>query len=392
MQKRFVQPGLQQLRTGILVGLLACGLAAFGAAPTNDLCSGAVTVPTAGPFPYLAPIVDVDGAGTVGDPQPPACSPVVSRSVWYRFQPAATATYSLSVSKDTLTTVKDTVMAVYSSPSDCAGPMTEIDCSDDEVNGLRSALILPLQAGIQYFVVVWIYRTDPPVAGETSVQLRVDRPLPPPNDFCQTAEFLPAAGPFPHLTALADITFASTDADPPVPTCQTNLSRSLWYKFTPAATSAYRFSTCDDTRTTVHDTVLGVYISGGDCSGPFTQVACSDDDCSVRSVLETTLTAGTTYYIVAWEFDLEPAVPGQTLMQLRVSVPPPLFTSSGWLPNGRLLLGFTALPGQPYEIQGATNLTNWTRLGDAETVGDGLFQFTVTNASLPSRFFRVRSP
>ncbi len=372
--------------------LLTIRLAAFGAVPTNDLCGGAIAVPAAGSFPYLAPVVDLTEADTVEDPPVPTCSPLVSRSVWYRFQPAASATYSLSVSKDTLTTVKDTVMAVYSSPSGCAGPLTEIACSDDEGNGLRSAIFLPLQAGTQYFAVVWSYRTDPPAAGETSVQLRVDRPLPPPNDFCQTAEILPAAGPFPHLTALTDITLATIDGDPPAPTCQTNLSRSLWYKFTPAATAPYRFSTCDDTVTTVHDTVLGVYVSSGGCAGPFTPVACRDDACSVRAALETTLTAGTTYYIVAWEFDLEPAVAGQTLMQLRVSVPPPLFTTSNWLPNGRLLLEFTALAGQSYEIQGTTNFTNWTRLGDAETVGSGLFQFTVTNASLPTRFFRVRSP
>jgi hypothetical protein len=121
-------------------------------------------------------------------------------------------------------------------------------------------------------------------------------------------------------------------------------------------------------------------------------VACSDDACSVRAAVETTLIAGTTYYIVAWEFDLEAAIAGQTLMQLRVSVPPPVFTTSSWLPNGRLLLDFTAFAAQSYEIQGTTNLTNWTRLGDAANLGNGLFQFTVTNASMPTRFFRVRSP
>ncbi len=377
--------------SGVLfAGFLVIGSGTIAAPPPNDLCGGAFTVPAAGPFPHFSTVVDVIDAGEAGDPPFPSCSSTVLRSVWYSFKPVATADYSLSVSDDTLTTVRDTVMGVYSSSSDCSEPLTELDCNDDE-NGFRSALFLTLEAATQYYIVVWTFGANSPAVGEGAVQLRVGRLLPPHNDDCALAEIIPAGGPFPHFTAATDVTQATTDADPPEPACRTNLSRSVWYQFTPAVTSTYRISACADTGTTVADTVMGIYVSSGGCAGPFDEVACSDDNCSSRSVVEPVLTAGTTYYVVVWEYGEEPPVPGQTLVQLRISAPPPVFTTPSLLPGGHLQLNFSALAGQSYEIQKSTDLTNWFRLGDAESVSNGVFQFTVTNLVAPARFFRVKS-
>ena len=58
---------------------------------------------------------------------------------------------------------------------------------------------------------------------------------PPPNDTCAGAEVIPTSGPFPHLTAVTDITMATTAGDPPSPSCPFTpftLSRSIWYSFT----------------------------------------------------------------------------------------------------------------------------------------------------------------
>ena len=214
---------------------------------------------------------------------------------------------------------------------------------------------------------------------------------PPPNDLCSGAFTVPAAGPFPHLSTVVDVTDAGEAADPPFPSCSSTVSRSVWYSFKPVATSIYRISTCADTATTVADTVMGIYISSGGCAGPFEEVACSDDNCSSRSVVERVLMAGTTYYVVVWEYGEEPPVPGQTLVQLRISAPPPVFTTPSLLSGGQLQLNFSALAGQSYEVQRSTDLTNWFRLGDAQSVSTGMFQFTVTNLVAPARFFRVKS-
>ena len=153
------------------------------------------------------------------------------------------------------------------------------------------------------------------------------------NDTCAGAEVIPAAGPFPYLTAVtADITDNTTTGDPPAPSCSVGpFSRSIWYKFTPSATATYQISSCADspTGTTVDDTVMAIYTSSSACGGTFTQiptgsgsVGCDDDSCGAedfQAVVTTSLTAGTTYYVLVWQFDTPPPTAGNTAVQLRVS-------------------------------------------------------------------------
>ena len=148
----------------------------------------------------------------------------------------------------------------------------------------------------------------------------------PSNDLCAGPEVIPAAGPFPYLTAVtADITDATITGDPPLLSCQSNVSRSIWYTFTPSASASYTFSTCADapTGTTVADTVMAIYTSTGGCAGPFIQVTggCDDDTCiteNFQSVFTVPLVAGTEYFIVVWKFDVPAPTAGNTAVQLRV--------------------------------------------------------------------------
>ena len=249
------------------------------AAPANDLCSGAAVVPAGGPFPYLSPVVDLTDATTAGDPPTPSCQADVSRSAWFSFTPAATAAYTFSVCSDapTATTVEDTVLAIYSAAGTCAG-LAELGggCDDDACGavGLQSTLSqVTLNAGTTYYIVAWSYGTaiPPPDAGSLQLQV-VQNPPPgpaPPNDRCDGAEAIPGAGPFPYLTSVtADIGSATTFGDPPVPSCQPNLSRSIWYSFTPAAGGRYDFSVCagGPSGTTVDDTVMALYTAAGSTS------------------------------------------------------------------------------------------------------------------------------
>jgi hypothetical protein len=294
---------------------------AFALPPANDLCSGAEFIPGNGPFPYWSSITpDVSGATTAGDPPAPSCAASgVSRSIWYRFTPAVGGLYTLSVSDDTATTVPDTVMAVYTTANGCTGPFSQVACDDDQ-GGLKSAISTTLTAGTNYYIVVWVSDYSAPLTnGHGAVQLKVSHPVAPPNDNCSGAEIIPGSGPFPYLTASTDNSLATSAGDPPAPACQTNFSRSVWYQFTPAATSTYTLSTCADTATTVYDTLMAVYTSPNGCGGPFSQVACNDDSCDYRSAITTALNSGTTYYIVVWEAGNDPYTPGETTVQLRVS-------------------------------------------------------------------------
>ena len=237
----------------------------------------------------------------------------------------------------------------------------------------------------------------------------------PPNDQCAGAEVIPGAGPFPFTTGItADITDATTAGDPPAPSCQTNISRSIWYRFTPTATAQYTISSCANapTATTVDDTVMAIYTSSGGCAGTFTEVpsgvftdGCDDDTCAVQalqSVITTQLNAGTTYYIVMWLFDVVPPAAGQTSVQLRVSqfLPASNDTCSGAIAlslntpvDATTTSGTAPIANNDYNLSGAGCFSG---IGQSASTADGIdvvYSFTAPSAGNYSfRVFNYASP
>ncbi len=340
LQARLAMPGGEAASAGSPSPATASRLASDAvliAAPSNDFCAGAEVIPGSGPFPVYSSTVDLTEATTGGDPAAPSCQPNVSSSVWFAFTPATGGDYSFSVCADapTATTVEDTVLAIYSSTTACAG-LAELagGCDDDTCGptGLQSSIgSVTLSGGTTYYVVAWSYGATAPAPGAGSLQLRVGALVPPgpapANDRCEAAEPIPPAGPFPYTTSLtADISGATTAGDPPVPSCQPSVSRSIWYAFTPAESGRYSFSLCADgaTGTTVDDTVLAVYASAVACSG-FVELpaGCDDDSCvseAAQSALSgIALTAGTRYDIVVWQYGNTAPAPGNRAVQMRVS-------------------------------------------------------------------------
>src|SRR5262245_2562293 len=61
----------------------------------NDTCTGAETIPSSGPFPYLTSIADFTTATSAGDPVP-TCQTQVSGGVWFSFTPSVSANYTFS--------------------------------------------------------------------------------------------------------------------------------------------------------------------------------------------------------------------------------------------------------------------------------------------------------
>jgi hypothetical protein len=375
----------------IVLAAVVCGAAVSGAAPANDTCAGAMVIPDAGPFPYLTPAVDVTGATTNGDPVlplPQCRSGSVSHSVWYRFSPATTAVYTVSTCADTATTLPDTVMAIYAVAGGTCGTFSLLDCADDTC-GIRAAIAQQLIAGTTYYIVVWNSGDTLLFPNATTVQLRVSPPPPVPNDTCAGAEVIPNSGPFPYLSSIADTRLAGKTGDPPSPNCASlTPDRSVWYRFTPAASEAYNFSLCNDTATTVYDTLLAIY-SASSCSGPFTRVACDDDACEFQSAITTNLTAGTTYYIVAWDPD---HTTGESLIQLRVATAAPRITSTRRLDGSSFEMRFAANVSQSYTVEAAPNLGGtWGSIGLVRPTNSSAV-FIDPSASALRRFYRLRSP
>ncbi len=365
----------------IAAGLLALCFSALAAPPPNDLCIGAEVIPGAGPFPFFSSTNDVTEAATLGDPLAPTnCySGDIARSLWYRFTPAASGTYTVST-KDTATTVVDTLMGVYISPAGCAGPFDLLECNDDVGLGeqvLRSAITMNFDAGTTYYFVIWSTLTNTPAASESAVQLSVSKLAIPANDRCVGAQTIPGAGPFPYLTAVVDAHLATSANDPPNPTCAPAASRSVWYHFNPSLSGAYIFSTCTNaTKTRTFDTLVAIYTSSGGCGGTLTPIACNDNFCSfTASVTAPSMIAGTDYYIVVWDLEPDP-LSGETDVQLQVvrqgppivvTLPVTSLTATGVVlnatanPRGLLTRGY-------FEYGATTNLGSYTTTNN---IGNG---------------------
>lgn len=231
-------------------------------------------------------------------------------------------------------------------------------------------------------------------------------PLAPPgNDTCAGAEVIPAGGPFPYMTAVtADITDATSTGDPPVPSCQTSVSRSIWYRITPSATATYTISTCADSgaATTVDDTVMAIYTSStGNCGGTYTEIpitadtdGCDDDSCAseaFQAVITTRLNAGTSYFVVIWEQGSLPPTPGNTAVQLRVTriLPPGNDTCAAPVPLtlNTPISGTTVSATDDYELSGAACFTGVGQTASTATGRDAVYSFTAPAAA--SYSFRV---
>ena len=323
----------------LCLGLMVAALELQAGPPANDQCSGAEIIPGAGPFPYLSSIItNIQDATTVNDPPPPTnCyAGEIARSVWYRFAPTQSGLYTVTL-KFTATTLQDTLLGIYTSAGGCGGPFVQYACNDDS-GTLQSAITTNFNAGSTYYVVVWNTITNLPPEGQRSVQLKVQKVLPAPNDLCSGAEVIPSAGPFPYRTATTDTYLASTNNDPPGPLCgtsDTSPQRSVWYKFRPTVGGNYIIATCADTTATkIYNTMLGVYQSSGGCSGTLTPLRCNPGYCGNLAAVIMNLFPDTDYYFVVWDLaskgDPTP-LPGETDAQLFIDQQgPPTVVTVGY--------------------------------------------------------------
>ncbi len=214
----------------------------------------------------------------------------------------------------------------------------------------------------------------------------------PSNDSCEGAEIIPPSGPFPYLTAVtADVTDATPTGDPTsTPSCQPDVSRSIWYRFTPAVTALYTISTCEDapTATTVTDDVIDIYTADS-CSGPFTEVSggCDDDGCGTLDLQAVAsrvqLSAGTTYFIVVYQYSAIAPSPGQTAVQLQVTrafAPAnDACSTAAPLTLNTIVEGSSALAAADYSLDGSTTCfpgSGTTNTSTTATGRDTVWSFT----------------
>ena len=69
---------------------------------------------------------------------------------------------------------------------------------------------------------------------------------------------------------------------------------------------------------------------------------------------------------------------------------PPAFRSIEVQPGDKVRLEFVGLPATAYSLESSTNMPSWTGVTNFVTAADGLFTFTVSQASASTaRFYRA---
>lgn len=136
---------------------------------------------------------------------------------------------------------------------------------------------------------------------------------PPGNDNCAGALVIPD-GPYPVCSAITTGMLEATDPGDIIAPAAcigagNETHNGIWYTWTPTVTQFYKVFDCSagacsgaGTASAPGDGVLHIYTSAGGCAGPFTAVACSDDNCGgsagVHGSIIAQFIAGTTYYIL----------------------------------------------------------------------------------------------
>jgi hypothetical protein len=254
-------------------------------APGNDTCGGAFAAGIGNTSINFDSAVSVNGLAS--------CEFDSTLDLWYRFTPSTTGSYRFS----TCGALLDTVLSVYSS---CGG--TELGCDDDGCGAASDLTVNNLIAGTAYLVRVGSYEL-----GSTVLNIAGSTP-PPSNDTCGGAVAVGAGN--------TSINFGSNVSVNGASSCEFDVTRDLWYRFTPSTTGSYRFSTCGASL----DTVLSVYSS---CGG--TELGCDDDGCGVASDLTVNnLIAGTAYLVRVGSYEL-----GSTVLNIAGSTPPPANDTCG---------------------------------------------------------------
>jgi uncharacterized repeat protein (TIGR03803 family) len=204
---------------------------------------------------------------------------------------------------------------------------------------------------------------------------------PPSNDACSNAVVIAAV---PYTTN--ELTMAASSAGDPVPSCAWLAANGVWFRYTAPVDGQL---VVDDIGSDF-DTVLVLYT--GNCDA-LTEIACADD--YAPETLTTSVSAGTTYHILAGGYD--GATGNLTLHVTLNSISRPAITGTSLdFPN--LTIGATGgLAGWTYTVVMSsdlgTPLNQWTPVSTTVLSAGGAFNIAVTNAvssTAPHRFFILR--
>lgn len=387
-------------RGSVLLSAAAAGLLCISvpalAQPANDACASAQVLVLTDPFIRLVG----DTTGATSDIASSGCSSGDNLDVWYTFTAPRAGLYGVTTLASTPNAI-DTVLTAYSTCNPLSAA-TRIACNDDiddgsfpVANNLSSYINFTLAAGQS----VWIRVAGATSPGGTQGQFTLTVSPPPLNDTCAAAQAiaLNATTTATNIAAGTSFQLASGSTACTQGFAGSRGLRDVFYRFTPAASGAYRISLCGSD----YDTNLSVFAScpaGSDTGTTPVQVptssviACSEDklavDCDIQSEIESvTLSAGVQYIIRVAGYDWSGfstfgPLNGQGVFTLQVApaAPTPPAPANDLCANAQAI---TAVPFDSGDVAigGATDDADITCNAFAASVSRSGIWYTYTPAS-----------
>ena len=276
--------------------LLLCIHTLVYAAPNNDNVATAIAITQ---LPYQNQQATTE-ATLETDELTSQCLTDVGATVWYRYTATKTETIILSTAESSY----DTVLSVWVGNDH---PLTEVDCNDDHANTSQSQVSITTQQGKSYFINVGGY------LGEVgALVLNATAVTDSKNDHLANAQRIDTV---PQQITQQQVSMSLEESEV-LPSCQKEISSSMWYQYTATETATLSL----DTLNSDFNTVLSVWT--GD-SHPLTELACNDDSNGVSSRLNFITQKNTTYYIQVGEAkSLAGENESNNIMVLTVQHPP----------------------------------------------------------------------
>src|SRR5690554_1891065 len=269
--------------------------------PSNDECSGAISVPVNPDF-LCGSITPGSIASATNSPQPNGCYGTANDDVWYSFT-ATNSTHTIDLLNVSGSTT-DLYHSVYN--NNCGALGTALVCSDP-----NNSTVTGLTPGNSYFVRIYSYSSS--TGATTNFDLCIGTPPPPPpNDECSSAINVPV-NPDLLCGSITPGSIASATNSPQPNGCYGTANDDVWYSFT-ATNSTHTIDLLNVSGSTT-DLYHSVY--NNNCGALGTALECSDPNSSIV----TGLTPGNTYLVRVYSWSSSSGA--TTSFNLCIGTPPP---------------------------------------------------------------------
>jgi hypothetical protein len=228
-------------------------------------------------FPYML-------LGTFDDDPAtgPSCDATVTNTVWFTYTPSASDEYEIITTNNSSTNAYSRLAVFEGTGCDPYG--TELDCQTSSSKTVTSTTLF--NAGTSYLI---MFFTDGESYTMVDPEIEIVSQSSPPGTTCTEAADV-SAETFPYQLV------GTFDDDPAMgPSCDTTVTNTVWFTYTPSASDEYEIITTNNTSTNAYSR-LAVF-EGTGCDPYGTELDCQTS--SSKTVTSTTLfNAGTSYLIM----------------------------------------------------------------------------------------------